>query len=168
MQVGLKTKMAEASIKLLKNLLLIDLFRKPNVSENTRRLVMINTIFIFAIIVLTIIGSLSILQHNFAVGALDLTCAVLLIFCIWYLRRSGRLRLPTNIGIGIMTLLYLYMFFSGGDSHTGYLWYYTYPLLTLYIMDKKDGLAANAVLLLRTTRVILKSRATLKRGLGLT
>ena len=123
--------MTETLIRLLKNLLLIDLLRKQNVSEDTRRLVMINTICIFAIIVLSNIGPLSILRDNIVVGTLDLVSAVLLIFCIWYLRHSGRLRLPINIGIGVMTLLFVYMFFSGGDTHTGHLWYYTYPLLTL-------------------------------------
>jgi two-component system cell cycle sensor histidine kinase/response regulator CckA len=44
-------------------------------------------------------------------------------------------------------LLFYYMFFSGGADHTGFLWYYTYPVFTLYIMEKRDGVIANLILL---------------------
>lgn len=131
----------------LKNILLLDIFESQGNYEDSRKLVLINTISLTAIVVLLLIGPISCYRGDTAVGLLDLLAAILLSGCLFYLRRTGRQRMPVRIGIGIMTLLYYYMFFSGGADHTGFFWYYTYPVFTLYIMEKRDGVIANLILL---------------------
>ncbi len=133
--------------RLIKNILLLGIFKSRPDYEDSRKLVLINTICLTAIVVLVLIGSVSCYRGDTTVGLLDLLAAVLLSACLFYLRRTGRQRVPISIGIGIMTLLFYYMFFSGGADHTGFLWYYTYPVFTLYIMEKRDGVIANLILL---------------------
>ena len=133
--------------KFFKNFILLDIFENRSDYEDSRKLVLINTICLTAIVVLILIGSVSCYRGDTTVGLLDLLAASLLILCLIYVRRTGRKKIPVRVGIGIMTLLYYYMFFSGGADHTGFLWYYTYPVFTLYIMEKRDGVIANFILL---------------------
>jgi len=130
----------------LKRLVFWDLLRRQGNIEKYRKLVLINVICIFAIIVLIVIGTASCCRGNILVCILDLLAAFLLSACLIYLRRTGKQRLPINVGVGVMTLLYGYLFFTGGAGGTGFLWYYTYPVFTLYIMHKKDAVVANLIL----------------------
>jgi two-component system, cell cycle sensor histidine kinase and response regulator CckA len=133
--------------RFIRTVFLLDIFETHRDYEDCRKLVLINSICLTAIIVLFLIGSISYYRGDIAVSLLDLLAAVLLIGCLSFLRRTGKQRLPVRIGIGIMTLLFYYMFFSGGADQTGFLWYYTYPVFTLYIMEKRDGMIANLILL---------------------
>jgi signal transduction histidine kinase/CheY-like chemotaxis protein len=142
--------MKSAIIRLLKDILLLDIFERRADFEHSRKLVLINTVCLTAVVVLLLIGSASCYRGDTTIGLLDLLAAILLAACLFYLRRTGRHRLPIRIGIGIITLLFYYMFFSGGAGHTGFFWYYTYPVFTLYIMEKRDGVIANLILLAPT------------------
>ena len=117
--------------KLLKNILLLDIFERREDYEYSRKQVLINTICLTAIVVLILIGSASCYRGDTTVGLFDLMAAALLIACLCYLRRTGKQLAPLRTGIGIVTLLFYYMFFSGGADHTGFLWYYTYPVFTM-------------------------------------
>jgi signal transduction histidine kinase len=134
--------------QIFKRLFLLGLYRRTDNYELVRKLLLINSITLFAIAVLFSIGMISYFRHNFTVGLLDHAAAVLLVFCIIYLRRTGKEKLPIYVGMSIMTLLYYYMFFTGGASNTGFLWFYTYPLFALYIMGKKEGAVATLILFL--------------------
>jgi two-component system, cell cycle sensor histidine kinase and response regulator CckA len=145
--IGLNVAMESRIIRFIKNILLLGIFKSRADYEDSRKLVLINTICLTAIVVLVLIGSVSLYRGNTMVSLLDMLTAVLLTGCLFYLRRTGKQRAPLRIGIGIMTLLYYYMFFSGGADHTGFLWYYTYPVFTLYLMQRRDGVIANLILI---------------------
>ncbi len=132
--IGLNVAMESRIIRFIKNILLLGIFKSRADYEDSRKLVLINTICLTAIVVLVLIGSVSLYRGNTMVSLLDMLTAVLLTGCLFYLRRTGKQRAPLRIGIGIITLLYYYMFFSGGADHTGFLWYYTYP-----VFDAKTG-----------------------------
>jgi signal transduction histidine kinase/ActR/RegA family two-component response regulator len=102
---------------------------------------------LYAIVVLTIVGFINYLRSNQILGLVDISTAVLLAGCIVYVRRYGRYQLPIYVGISAMTGLYGYLFFTGGGNGNGFIWYYTYPLFTLYIMGKRDGVMASLILM---------------------
>lgn len=132
--------------RFLENVLLLGLFKRLDDSEKARKLVLVNTITISAIIVLLVVGTITYFRGNTLLAVLDLAAAILLSGCIYVLRRFEKERIPVYVGMGIMTGLYCYLFFTGGAGGTGFLWYYTYPLFTLYVMGKRDGVVANAIL----------------------
>ncbi len=134
-------------IRFFENLLLVGLYKRLDDSEMARKMVLVNTITLSAIIVLVIVGTISFFRGNTILGLLDLSAAALLSVCIFVLRKSGKHRFPIYVGMGIMTVLYAFLFFSGGAGGTGFLWYYTYPLFTLYVMGKRGGVVANVILL---------------------
>ncbi len=131
---------------ILNRVFLVDIYAQRNDYEQVRQMLLVNSITLFAIVVLLIVGVLSYRQGIKVVGLLDQSAAVLLIFCIIYYRKSMNHRPPIYAGISIMTMLYYYLFFSGGAGNTGFLWYYTYPLFTLYLMGKKEGAIATLLL----------------------
>ncbi len=134
--------------RLLENIFLIGIFGRHQDSEDARKLILVNSITLFAIVVLSIIGVASVYRGSLLVGMLDLSAAALLLCCIVYLRRTGEHQIPMTVGISIMTCLYFYLFVTGGVNQTGYLWYYTFPIFTLYLMGKKWGSMANGLLFL--------------------
>ncbi len=137
-----------AIVRFFKNVFLLGIYKHQADYEKARKLVIVNTISLYAIIVLLIVGGIGYYRGNTVLGLLDLSAALLLVFCIIRLRRSENHLPPIYIGISVMTGLYLYLFFSGGSGGTGFLWYYTYPLFTLYVMGKRDGSIASLILML--------------------
>jgi signal transduction histidine kinase/ActR/RegA family two-component response regulator len=134
-------------VRFFENILLVGIYRRLQDYENARKLVIVNSISLYAIAVLVIIGAIVYLRGNTMLGLVDISTAGLLVGCIVYLRRSGRHQLPIYVGISAMTGLYGYLFFIGSGNGTGFVWYYTYPVFTLYIMGKRDGVIANLILM---------------------
>ncbi len=134
--------------RMLANIFLIGIYKRHDDLEQTRKLVLVNTISLMAIVILLIVGVISYNRGNTMVAALDLSAAALLLVCIAILRYTGKHQIPVYLGMSVMTGLYFYLFISGGAGNTGHLWYYTYPLFTLYIVGKRGGSVFNAILLI--------------------
>ncbi len=145
-----RNTIAIAIEQVLENVFLPGLYRRLDDEEDARQPILVNSITLFAIVVLTIVGTASVIRRSVRVGILDLSAVLFLCLCIVYLRRTGRHRIPVVTGMSIMTCLYFYLFITGGVNGAGHLWYYTYPLFTLYIMEKRDGTVANQVLFVPT------------------
>jgi signal transduction histidine kinase/ActR/RegA family two-component response regulator len=134
-------------VRLFENLFLVGIYRHVQDYEKARKLVIVNSITIYAIIIIVIIGTLNYFGDHKSLGLVELATALLLVCCIVYVRLSEWRRTPIYIGIGAMTGLFGYLFFTGGASNNGFIWYYTYPLFTLYIMGIRDGAVANLILM---------------------
>lgn len=142
------SKLKPSFRQLLEDIFLLGIYKRPGDVEQARKLVLVNTITLLAIVILLIVGTITYIRGNVVVATLDLSAAALLLVCIYILRRTGKHQIPIYLGMSIMTSLYMYLFISGGANNTGHLWYYTYPLFTLYIMGKRDGSIFNAILLI--------------------
>jgi signal transduction histidine kinase/CheY-like chemotaxis protein len=140
------TLMRGSMMRLIKNLLLLDSYNRVGDVEQFRKMVMVNSISLFAIVVLIIIGTMSFYRGDMMVALLDISAAAILIFCIAYHRRAWKIQLPVYVGMGIMTALFGYLFFSGGVNNTGFVWYYTYPTFALYLLGIRRGTIATMVL----------------------
>lgn len=134
-------------VRFFENIFLVGIYKNLQDFEKARKLVIVNSITLYAIVVLLCIGIINFLRGNPILGLVDIFISVLLVGCIIYLRWSGRNQLPIYVGISAMTGLYGFLFFTGGGSGTGFIWYYTYPFFTLYIMGKRDGAIANMILM---------------------
>ncbi len=134
-------------VRFFGKIFLIGIYQYLKDYEKARKLIIVNSITLYAIVVLLIIGTINLVRGLSVLGVVDITTAVLLIGCIVYVRWFGRYKLPTIVGMGAMTGLYGFLFFTGGGNGNGYIWYYTYPLFTLYIMGKRGGVIANLILM---------------------
>lgn len=118
--------------------------------EWIRKFKLMHYMALTAIVVLIPFGVAAFLKQNFIVATFDLAAAVFLSFCLWDIHKTKNLKFPVYSGIGIMTGLYLYLGFSGGVGNAGYLWHYTYPLFTMFILGKKKGSIGILILFIPT------------------
>ena len=143
----LEFKGRESLRRFFDDVFLLGIYKRHGDVEQTRKLVLVNTITLLAIVILLMVGTISYYKGHILVGTLDLSAAAVLLGCIYILRRTEKHQVPIYVGMSIMTALYFFLFVTGGAGNTGHLWYYTYPLFTLYIMGRRDGSIFNAILL---------------------
>ncbi len=74
----------------------------------------------------------------------------LLYALIWI---SGRFVLANHLVTGLMALLCLYLFITGGEAGTGPLWYFVFPLIALFLQGRRSG--SVSILLLFLASVLL-------------
>lgn len=135
-------------VRLFRRFFLLGLFDRVQDYEKARKLVLINSITLFAVMVLVLVGTISFFRGDTLIALLDFSVALLLAACIFYLRWSNDYRVPIYVGMGVITALFYFLFFTGGAGGTGFVWYYTYPFFSFYVMGKRNGLIASIILLL--------------------
>ncbi len=70
--------MRTAVERVLEKIFLPGLYRRMDDEEDARKLILVNSITLFAIVVLTIVGTASVIRGSVRVGVLDLSAALLL------------------------------------------------------------------------------------------
>jgi two-component system sensor histidine kinase/response regulator len=111
-----------------------------------RKIMMINIISAIGVLNLVPLGVLAFLQGNSAAGCFDMGAAAIIMSNLFYLRRSGRYNFVSVVGVFFVGGLFLYLFLTGGSYHTGYLWYFTFPLIASFILGSKRGAMATLIL----------------------
>jgi signal transduction histidine kinase/ActR/RegA family two-component response regulator len=134
-------------IRLFETIFLVGIYRHVHDYEKARKLLIVNSITLYAVVIITLISAFTYLSGSHTLGLAEFATALLLVGCIVYVRQFEWRRTPIYIGIGAMTGLFGFLFFSESGSKTGFIWYYTYPLFTLYIMGIRDGIMANVILM---------------------
>jgi len=134
--------------ELFKKIFLLDLIHNAKEVEEARKLFLINFVAIFALVVLCAISIYSFSTGNILVGSLDSLAAILILSSLLYLRATGKQKVPLSIGLGAIASLYFYLFLSGGVDNTGFLWYYTFPVFTIYLLGTRIGSAVTLALFL--------------------
>ncbi len=108
--------------------------------ETTRKVVLINVIYTFAIAFLLIYGIDALIVGNKLVGVFDLSVFALLIAEVFHLRKTKNLDFAAGFSVVVMTVLAFFLFITGGVGNTGFMWSYAYPMLVLYLMGAAKGI----------------------------
>jgi len=116
--------------------------------EMVMRRKMLIVITVFAIINLLILGIGSLLENKIFIGLLDAGCLIILTIDFLYILKSNNYFTPTYIGIAVIGVLFLILFATGGESNTGHLWIYTFPLFTFFLLGSKRGIVVNTIMLI--------------------
>jgi PAS domain S-box-containing protein len=123
--------------------------------EILHKIKIINWLSIFGIFNLGII-TLTVFREGFILlGFFDLTIMLVLVFNLLYLRRGNRLDFMSHFAVGLIGLLFFYLFITGGVNSTGYLWYYTFPFFALFLLGASRGAFVTIVLLMITTAFLV-------------
>ncbi len=107
-------------------------------------LILISLIGIFTLIPL---GAISFVQGHALMGALDIGLAGILTINLLHARIYKAREINNWVGLSLTGLLFLFAFLTGGVNQSGFVWYYTFPLLASYILGSRKGLIASALLL---------------------
>jgi signal transduction histidine kinase len=90
-------------------------------------------------------GLLASLQHNYYLWLADWVLALFLAGNLFYLRISGNLYHVVWINISLMMVFFFYLLSSGGVNNTAFVWYYVFPLFSMFLLGPSKGLLANLI-----------------------
>jgi signal transduction histidine kinase len=112
-------------------------------AESYRKAVLINVICIIGIFILIPMGCIAFWQSNYQLGYFDFLIALLLIFTLTYLNRTGKTEKAAFMGISCVSLFFWFLVFTGGVNNSAYVWIYTYPLFAMFLLGAKNGVIVN-------------------------
>ena len=115
--------------------------------EQGRKVILLNSISIVGILMLISLGTVALFQGHLLICTLDYTVGGILIAIMLIFRKKGNYRITANCGLFLVGLLLFYLFVTGGADNTGHLWYYTYPLITAFLLGARQGAAATLMLI---------------------
>lgn len=115
--------------------------------EVLRKIILFNLIIVLGCIFLPILGTIAFIQRNYLLGTVDLSIFALLICLFIFLRKTKKHKLVSIIGTIIMGLFYSFLIASGGVNNTAYLWSFTYPLISVFLLGIRFGTFMSMLLL---------------------
>ncbi len=107
--------------------------------EIKRKEILISILSIIGLINLIPLGFDVIAKNNVTLGLFDFTVAGVILILLILLKKKGYHTIFGYIGISFAGALFVYLFATGGVNHTGYLWYYPFPLFALFLLGSKKG-----------------------------
>lgn len=112
------------------------------------RLVLLNLMLLIGNFFIAALGIVAFIQHRFLLGGVDCVMFTMLTGLYGYLRKKTyTLQHISRLCVFLVACFYLFLFASGSANHASFLWCYTFPLLTLFILGLKTGSFANLVFL---------------------
>ena len=121
--------------------------REGQDSETLRKVIMLNTFLFLGAILLLLMGIIAFLQRALFLGFADILASSILFAHLVYLRRTGNEPAASRFGVGTLFLFFCYLFFIGGVHTTSFMWLYTFPLFSLYLLGLPRGMWATLLLL---------------------
>ncbi len=109
-------------------------------SETVRKIIMLNIFLFLGAILLLLMGSIALLQGALFLGIADFIISSLLFMLLFYLHRTGNEPVASRFGLVILLIFFSYLFFLGGVHTTAFMWLYTFPLLSLYLLGLRQGM----------------------------
>jgi len=125
--------------------------RQDQDRETLGKIYMLNIFLFLGTLLLSVMGLLALLQNALLLGIADLIVACLLATLLIYLHRTGQELAVSRIGISILLFFFCYLFTIGGVKTTSFMWLYTFPLLSLYLLGIRHGIITSSLLFLFCT-----------------
>ena len=120
--------------------------REYHDSETRRKIVLINIFLFLGFLILLIMGTIALAQHDRPLGIMDFGMAAFFCGLYFYLRRTGNEPLVARVGVFIILIFFCFLFFTGGVNTTAFMWLYTFPLFSLYLLGFRKGALATGIL----------------------
>ncbi|CAB5098119.1 PAS/PAC sensor hybrid histidine kinase [Olavius algarvensis associated proteobacterium Delta 3] len=107
--------------------------------ESLRKICLLNIIILLGIFFLGIFGSIAFIQQERLLGTADGLVFGFLVGLFTYLRRTKRIDRVATVGTIAMCLFYGFLFAHGGVGNSAYVWVFTYPLISLFLVGIRRG-----------------------------
>jgi hypothetical protein len=120
------------------NLISSGLPKKQNL-EAFRRTVMLNFVLIFCVATLVILAPVAAYQGSTHVAIVDLFAAIVLASFVVLLRKTKNYSTFSVLGVFVGFSLYSYLLITGGPAMSGYVWVFTFPIISIFLLGSKSG-----------------------------
>ena len=115
--------------------------------ELNRRALLLFVFSLLGILFLTVYGISAWFQEYRANAVFNFSAATVYILNLVIYYRWKKLYPAIYISIGVISALYIYLYVSGGIRNTSFIWYFTYPLFTCYLLGSSRGLLFSSLML---------------------
>ncbi len=112
-----------------------------------RRIALLIALSLVGIVFLILFAILAFAQDTPALGYFDLATALVLALNLVDANRRRQTRQNIRIGLVFISILYVYLYVSGGVNATAFSWYFTYPLITNFLLGSRIGATASMLML---------------------
>ena len=107
--------------------------------EDLRKICLLNVILLLGILFLGLLGSIAFIQQDRLLGTADFLVLGFLVGLFTYLRRTKRIDQVGRIGTIGVCLFYAFLFAYGGVGNSAYVWVFTFPLISLFLVGIRLG-----------------------------
>ncbi|TKB28016.1 response regulator [Desulfopila sp. IMCC35006] len=114
--------------------------REGQDSETLRKIVMLNIFLFLGAILLLIMGIVALAQDAHLLGIADFLASSVLFAHLGYLHHTGNEPVASRFGVATLFLFFCYLFLIGGVHTTSFMWLYTFPLFSLYLLGLPRGM----------------------------
>ncbi len=114
--------------------------REGQNSETLRKIIMLNIFLFLGAILLLIMGVVALVQNAQLLGIADFLASSILFAHLAYLHRTGNEPVTSRFGVATLFLFFCYLFLIGGVHTTSFMWLYTFPLFSLYLLGLPRGM----------------------------
>ncbi len=123
---------------------IVSFFKKILISravdeDTVRKTFLMKGISLIGIVFLVLLGTIALLQGEILLSVIDYLAALLLIIILCLMSIKGYIYFALWAGVSIVASLFLYLFVTGGVDKTGFLWTYTLPLVTFFLLGSRKG-----------------------------
>ena len=112
-----------------------------------RKICLLNLIIILGSFFLALLGVIAFVQHQNVLGAVDIVMFLFLIGLFSFLKKTRNHHLVGLIGTITILAFYVFLIMLGGARNTAYMWSFTYPLISLFLLGTGMGTLLSLVLL---------------------
>lgn len=117
-------------------------------AETKRRIALLAGISLVGAAALAFFALLATIQGNVVLGVLDISMSIILLTNLQDARLNGRYPLNITLGTLFTSIFYIYLYITGGVNQTAYVWYFTYPLIAMFLLGSKNGAIATLLMTL--------------------
>ncbi len=118
----------------------------------------VNTFSIIGNVSLLAFSGFHALRSNYLFAVIELSFFAIGLLNIIALRKTRNADLASSIILFFMIGVLVFLYATGGTGNTGFLWYFTYPLLAFFLKGKKHGTLWLLALVGTTLMVFLLQR----------
>jgi hypothetical protein len=115
--------------------------------EVIRKTLLLNLIVILGSFFLVIFTATAFIQQYYVLGAVDFSVFLFLLASFLFLRRTKEYNLVSTLGVVAIGCFYSFLIAHGGVGGTAFVWAFTYPLVSLFLVGAAWGSVFSLLLL---------------------
>lgn len=123
--------------------------------EVLRKIFLLNLSILVGSFFLILLGTIEFIIQDYFLGVVDLVFFFLLLWLFIYLRKTRKYYFVSLIGATITGGFFFFYIAYGGVGNTAYVWSFTYPLVTIFLLGTRKGTVFSLIFLLMACAVFV-------------
>ncbi len=123
--------------------------------EILRKVILIKLFSILGCIFLFSFGLVAILEKKVFLFLMDYSVGIFLILFLLWMKKTQNIIQAGYIATSVLSLFYLFLIALGGVNQTAYLWSFTFPIFTIFILGNRKGTVICSIFILSVVCIFI-------------